>query len=82
LASTGREAITSPLGRAIDAVRGRHQLHSVPNGTDASSLALVGIPTVGFGPDNVAQAPTKDEWIELAQMEMAAEILFRLTREM
>jgi acetylornithine deacetylase len=81
LALTGSEAIAAPLGRVIDAVRGRHELHAVPYGTDASSLALVGIPTVVFGPGDIAQAHTKDEWIELAQVEMAAEILFRLTRE-
>jgi acetylornithine deacetylase len=65
------------LGRVIDGVVGRHEVHAVPYGTDASSLALGGIPSVVFGPGDIAQAHTKDEWIDLAQLEPAAEILFR-----
>ena len=34
-------------------------------------------PAVVFGPGDIAQAHTKDEWVELAQVEKAAEILFR-----
>ena len=36
-----------------------------------------GIPAVVFGPGDIAQAHTKDEWIDLAQLDPAAEILFR-----
>ena len=65
------------LGAAIDSVVGVHELEAVPYGTDASSLALAGIPSVVFGPGDIAQAHTADEWIELQQVEQAAEILFR-----
>ena len=65
------------LGTAIDAVVGRHEVHAVPYGTDASTLAQAGIPAVVFGPGDIAQAHTKDEWIDLSQLEPAAEILFR-----
>ena len=65
------------LGRAIDSVVGRHEVHAVPYGTDASTLSGVGIPAVVFGPGDIAQAHTKDEWIDLGQLEPAAEILFR-----
>ena len=51
---------------------------AVPYGTDASTIAEAGIPAVVFGPGDIAQAHTKDEWVELAQVEQAAEILFRL----
>jgi len=82
LAPTGSEAIALSLSRAIEAVRGKKpRLLGVPYGTDASSLALAGIPSVVFGPGDIAQAHTKDEWIELAQVELAAEILYRLTQE-
>ena len=30
-----------------------------------------------FGPGDIAQAHTKDEWVELDQVEQAAEMLFR-----
>jgi acetylornithine deacetylase/succinyl-diaminopimelate desuccinylase family protein len=66
------------LGRAIDAVEGSHTVIAVPFGTDASTIAEAGIPSVVFGPGDIAQAHTKDEWIELAQVERAAEILYLL----
>lgn len=69
--------LVARLGRAIDAVVGKHEVHAVPYGTDASTVAEVGIPVVVFGPGDIAQAHTKDEWIDLSQIEPAAEILFR-----
>ncbi|MBX9583223.1 MAG: M20 family metallopeptidase [Gemmataceae bacterium] len=69
--------LVARLGAAIDAVAGRHRVRAVPYGTDASTLAEAGIPAVVFGPGDIAQAHTKDEWIDLAQLEPAAEILFR-----
>ncbi len=65
------------FGATIDSVVGKHTVHSVPFGTDASRVAIVGVPAVVFGPGDIAQAHTKDEWIDLAQLEPAAEILFR-----
>ena len=65
------------FGKAIDSVVGRHEVLAVPFGTDASSIAEVGIPAVVFGPGDIAQAHTKDEWIELDQIDRAAEILYR-----
>jgi acetylornithine deacetylase/succinyl-diaminopimelate desuccinylase-like protein len=50
----------------------------VPYGTDASTIALAGIPAVVFGPGDIAQAHTCDEWIDLAEVESAAEVLYRL----
>jgi acetylornithine deacetylase len=69
--------LATRLGAAIDAVAGRHEVHAVPYGTDASTISGAGIPAVVFGPGDIAQAHTKDEWIELAQLDPAAEILFR-----
>jgi acetylornithine deacetylase len=65
------------FGAVIDSVVGKHTVHSVPFGTDASRVAIAGVPSVVFGPGDIAQAHTKDEWIDLAQLEPAAEILFR-----
>jgi acetylornithine deacetylase len=66
------------LGRAIDAVKGTHQVHAVPYGTDASTIAAAGIPAVVFGPGDIAQAHTIDEWVSLDEVEQASEILYRL----
>jgi acetylornithine deacetylase len=66
------------LGHAMERVTGRvHERVAVPFGTNASTLAEAGIPSVVFGPGSIAQAHTKDEWIELKSVEHAAEILFR-----
>jgi acetylornithine deacetylase len=78
LANDGSAELTAKLGAVINSVRGKHTVGAVPFGTDASTLALSGVPAVVFGPGDIAQAHTCDEWIELAQVEAAAEVLFRL----
>ena len=50
----------------------------VAYGTDAATLSAGGIPSVVFGPGDIAQAHTDDEWIELEQIEKAAEAYYRL----
>ncbi len=40
----------------------------VPYGTDAGPLGAGGLPCVVFGPGDIAQAHTKDEWVELDQV--------------
>jgi acetylornithine deacetylase len=69
--------LVKQFGTAIDSVVGKHGVQVVPFGTDASTIAKGGIPAIVFGPGDIAQAHTKDEWIDLAQLEPAAEILFR-----
>jgi acetylornithine deacetylase len=74
----GAEELTALLGTAIDAVRGGHRVHTVPYGTDASTIATAGIPAVVFGPGDIAKAHTVDEWVPLDEVEQASEILYRL----
>lgn len=78
LSGKGSEEIQKLLGAAIDAERGSHTVHSVPYGTDAATLAFAGIPSVVFGPGDIAKAHTIDEWVPLDEVEMASNILFRL----
>ncbi|MEM8947506.1 MAG: M20/M25/M40 family metallo-hydrolase [Planctomycetota bacterium] len=54
------------------------QLIGVPFGTDAWVLSEIGIPTVVFGPGSIDQAHTDDEWIDIEQLELAAEVFYRL----
>jgi acetylornithine deacetylase/succinyl-diaminopimelate desuccinylase family protein len=42
---------------------------------DAAVFSAVGIPSVVFGPGDIAQAHTTDEWVELEQLERARRIL-------
>ncbi len=50
----------------------------MPFGTDAGPLSARGTTCVVFGPGHIAQAHTKDEWIELEQVELAAEAYYRI----
>lgn len=77
LSSTGAEGLVARLGAALDSVQGRHDVCTVPYGTDASTIAAAGIPAVVFGPGDIAQAHTRDEWIALDEVARAAEVLYR-----
>jgi len=45
--------------------------------TDAGVLAAAGIPSVVFGPGDIAQAHTTDEWVAMSQLERGARLLTR-----
>lgn len=47
---------------------------------DASVLAHGGIPSVVFGPGDIAQAHTADEWVSLAHVEQASRMLEKFLR--
>jgi acetylornithine deacetylase ArgE len=78
LSPQGSDEICKLLGAAIDAERGSHKVHPVPYGTDAATLAAAGIPSVVFGPGDIARAHTCDEWVPIDEVEQAAQILYRL----
>jgi acetylornithine deacetylase/succinyl-diaminopimelate desuccinylase family protein len=45
--------------------------------TDAGVLAAAGIPSVVFGPGDIAQAHTSDEWVAVSQLEQGTALLAR-----
>ncbi len=49
---------------------------------DASVLARGGIPSVVFGPGDIAQAHTGDEWISLKSLDRARLILLSFLRSL
>jgi acetylornithine deacetylase len=55
-------------------------LVGVPYGTDAAFYASTGVPSVVFGPGSIAQAHTADEWVDLDQVEKAAEVYYRFVK--
>jgi acetylornithine deacetylase len=68
-----------PLAIAIATATGRRpSITGVPFGTDAGPLSATGLPCVVFGPGDIAQAHTKDEWIELDQVQLAARAYFEI----
>ncbi|MGD9497049.1 MAG: M20 family metallopeptidase [Armatimonadota bacterium] len=48
--------------------------------TDGCDFAQRGVPLVVLGPGDIAQAHTADEWIEIRQVELAADIYERIMR--
>ncbi len=50
--------------------------------SDAGVLAAAGIPSVLFGPGDIAQAHTPDEWISLGQLERSKDMLLQFFRRL
>ena len=71
------------FGDAVEQATGRAPaIVGVPYGTDAGPLGEAGLPCVVFGPGDIAQAHTKDEWIELDQVRLAAEAYYQIACEL
>jgi acetylornithine deacetylase len=80
LADDHNGPLAQRLATAARSVTGSSDLIGVPFGTDASTIAQAGIPSVVFGPGSIDQAHTCDEWLDLRQLELASEILYRFGR--
>lgn len=65
------------LLHACEQVTGENQPVGLPFMTDASPFTRIGVQCVVFGPGNIAQAHSKDEFLELEQLYQSAEILLR-----
>jgi acetylornithine deacetylase/succinyl-diaminopimelate desuccinylase-like protein len=66
------------LGSMVAAVRSVRQaeprLAGFPGGCSAGILLARGIPAVVFGPGNLSQAHSADEWIDVEQIDVAARV--------
>ena len=69
-----------PLVRQFLRSIGQRKTLGVDYFCDAAVLAVGGIPSVVFGPGNIAQAHTSDEWISLAELERGKNLLLRFLR--
>jgi acetylornithine deacetylase len=72
--TNANERIVQIAHAASKSVRPGSQIAAAPYGTDASKLSRAGIPSVVLGPGNLAQAHTADEWVEVRQVEQAAQV--------
>jgi acetylornithine deacetylase len=63
------------LSQAVDGVAERIIVESAQYATDAGVYNAAGIPTVVFGPGDIAQAHTAREFIEIGQMLQAVQII-------
>jgi len=68
-----RPVVAEAIGRAPAII-------GVPYGTDAGPLGATGLPCLVFGPGDIAQAHTKDEWVDLDEVRTAADLYFRIAR--
>ena len=59
----------------------RRKSRGVDYFTDASPIAIGGTPAIVFGPGDIAQAHSADEWVDLKQLDQAAAIVLRFLRE-
>jgi succinyl-diaminopimelate desuccinylase len=66
-----------PLVRQFLRAAGQSRPLGVDYFTDAGVLAAGGIPSVVFGPGDIAQAHTVDEWVAISQLERATQLLLR-----
>jgi acetylornithine deacetylase/succinyl-diaminopimelate desuccinylase-like protein len=66
-----------PLVRQLLACAGQRRVAGVDFFSDAGVLSFGGIPSVVFGPGDIAQAHTSDEWVAVDQLERGTAILIR-----
>lgn len=71
-----------PLVRQFMKRLGQRRPAGVDFFCDAAVLAGAGIPSVVFGPGDIAQAHTVDEWIFLSQLDHGREMLLRFLRSL
>jgi acetylornithine deacetylase len=71
-----------PLVRQFFRATGQTRPVGVDYFCDAAILAAGGIPSVVFGPGDIAQAHTVDEWISLAELERGKNLLLRFLKSL
>ena len=49
-------------------------------GTDASTYSIAGIPAIVIGPGSITQAHTKDEWLEIAELDKSVLVYLQIMR--
>jgi len=69
--------IVQNLAQAVRSVCGEAIVEAAHYATDAGIYNSFGVPTVVFGPGNIAQAHTESEYIELQQLHQATTIIER-----
>lgn len=71
-----------PLVRQFLEISGTPQPAGVDYFCDASVFSRAGLPSVVFGPGNIDQAHTADEWIDLRSLEKATAILIHFLQSL
>jgi acetylornithine deacetylase/succinyl-diaminopimelate desuccinylase family protein len=75
----GSEPWVAALRPVIAGVIGRTpEVIGVPYGTDAGPLSRAGVPALVLGPGDIAQAHTKDEWVDLDEVRTAVDVYYQI----
>ena len=74
--------IRAPMVQSMMALTRQTEPLGVDYFCDAAIIAAAGTPSVVFGPGNIAQAHTADEWISLRSLEGATRLLTRFLRSL
>ncbi|MFL5637784.1 MAG: ArgE/DapE family deacylase [Gemmatimonadaceae bacterium] len=74
-------AIVKSLSRALDDEKLPIRVEGFPAWTDAALLNEAGIPTVCFGPGDIALAHAAEEFVRVEEIELATRVLTRVVRE-
>ena len=75
------ERIVQVVSKISQELLGYSRIDGVPYGSDASKLALTGIPSIIFGPGSIDHVYAADEYVDLDQVALAAEIYARTLLE-
>jgi len=71
-----------PLVRSFLRTIGQNRAMGVNYFCDAAVLSAAGIPSIVFGPGDIAQAHTADEWISLASLEKGKNLLLKFLKSL
>ena len=77
-----RRAVKLPLVQEFLRNVGQARPAGVDYFCDAAVLSSGGIPSVVFGPGDIAQAHTADEWISLAELERGKNLLLKFLKSL
>ena len=77
LPDEGNQEWAETLQAHIAEIAGPHELVGVPYGTHASRFAASGVPGIVCGPGSIDQAHTRDEWLDVTELQQAAEIYYQ-----
>jgi len=70
--------VVRKLGSAVKKILGQVKIESAQYATDAGVYNKHGIPSVVFGPGNIARAHTDEEYVEVDQLRAAVQIIERV----
>jgi len=73
--------IVKSMRNVCGSILGKDTIVGVPYGSDASKIASIGIPSIVFGPGNISNAHSDDEFVDIDELSKAEQTLRKLIYE-